>query len=55
MLKIDQLKININDERELDEHIAFRLKVAKKDILDFYIYKRSIDARKSLIFFMYIQ
>lgn len=54
MLKIDQLKIKINDERELDEHIAFRLKVAKKDILDFYIYKRSIDARKKPdIFYVY--
>ncbi len=54
MLKIDQLKIQIDDERDLADIIALRLKITKKDILDINIYKKSIDARKKpQIFYVY--
>ncbi|WP_455718161.1 NAD(P)/FAD-dependent oxidoreductase [Anaerosporobacter sp.] len=47
MIKINQLKLNINHTKEDLEHkIAKTLKVSKEQILSYKIAKRSLDARK---------
>lgn len=47
MLRITQIKISIHDEMSaVKNQVAKKLKIRPTDILDFRIYKESIDARK---------
>ena len=47
MLRITQIKISIHDEMSVVKNqVAKKLKIRPTDILDFRIYKESIDARK---------
>jgi len=47
MLRLTNIKINIyEDESVLKEKILSRLNVQEKDLLDYKIYKKSLDARK---------
>jgi len=46
MIRVRQVKIPVNKEASLKNEIAKKLKVDKKDILDFKIHKKSLDARK---------
>ncbi|SCZ78230.1 NAD(P)/FAD-dependent oxidoreductase [Pseudobutyrivibrio xylanivorans] len=55
MIKIDQLKLDISaKDNQIINSIAKKLRVNEKDIRDFQILKRSIDARKKPdLFFVY--
>ena len=55
MLKLDQLKLNINhSEQEMANAIAKKLRVNASDISGYSILKKSIDARKKPeVYFVY--
>lgn len=54
MIRISQLKISISQSKSLlPELIAKHLKINRKDIINFTIYKESIDARRGAIVFVY--
>lgn len=54
MLRISQLKINIAEDKEiLPKLIAKKLKIKTSDILDYRIFKESIDARRGTVTFVY--
>ncbi|WXR62211.1 hypothetical protein WG909_02990 [Peptostreptococcaceae bacterium AGR-M142] len=54
MLRISNLKLNINEEKSsLEEKIIKKLKIRKDEIIEYSIYKESIDARKNDINFIY--
>lgn len=54
MIRISQLKIGIEESKEkLPNLIAKKLKISETDILDYRIFKESIDARRSTITFVY--
>ena len=46
MIKLDQIKLNVNDEALLKSIIAHKLKINPNAIKDYSIIKKSIDARK---------
>ena len=49
MIRIRQIKLNINhSENDLKEKIINRLKIKEKDLINYKINKKSIDARKEL-------
>lgn len=55
MIRIRELKISANQNQNLMKAIMEQLKIEKKEILDYRVYKRSIDARrKENIMFVYI-
>ena len=54
MIRISQLKIGIDEQVEkLPSLIAQKLKIKTSDILDYRIFKESIDARRGTITFVY--
>lgn len=55
MIRINQIKLNINESiNNLSIKIAKELKISKNEIIDYQIFKESIDARKKgKLFFVY--
>ena len=54
MIRINQIKVDISfDEKDLEEKILKLLKIGKNRLLSYEIVKKSIDARKGYIKFVY--
>ncbi|HAN09200.1 MAG TPA: hypothetical protein DCP90_01130 [Clostridiales bacterium] len=54
MIRVSNINVNIEDNRDLIDMVAGKLKILKTDIIDFKIRKESIDARKKdSIFLVY--
>ncbi|MCT4583315.1 MAG: hypothetical protein N4A54_00190 [Peptostreptococcaceae bacterium] len=54
MLRISNLKLNISEDKSLlEKKIIKKLKIKKDEIIEYEIYKESIDARKNDINFIY--
>lgn len=54
MLRISGLKLSLDDEKEkLEQLIHKKLRLKSKDIIKWYIYKQSLDARRKKPFFVY--
>lgn len=54
MIRIRQIKLNLNeDEKNLKDKIASKLRIPKEIIIDYKINRKSIDARKGTISFVY--
>ncbi|NBG86995.1 NAD(P)/FAD-dependent oxidoreductase [Isachenkonia alkalipeptolytica] len=53
MIRISNIKINIEKKQDLEKEILRYLKISKEDLLSYTIEKKSIDARKNTISFIY--
>ncbi len=53
MIRISNVKINIEKKEDLEKEILRRLKISKGDLESYQISKKSIDARKNTINFVY--
>ena len=54
MVRINQIKLDIEANREdLEKAILDKLKVGKDKLIDFSVVKRSIDARKGDVKYVY--
>ncbi len=54
MLRVTGIRLGLDEsEKALRKKIAARLEIKEKDIIDFHIYRKSIDARRSDIYFVY--
>lgn len=54
VIRLNQIKIKIGDNRGLEGELKRQLKLSMDDKLSFSIVRRSIDARKSPYFIMFI-
>ena len=53
MIRISNIKISIDKKQDLEKEILRRLKIPKEDLGGYTIEKKSIDARKNTIHFIY--
>ncbi|MCT4605005.1 MAG: hypothetical protein N4A64_02725 [Marinisporobacter sp.] len=54
MIRVNEVKLSIDEEEKiLKEKIAKKLRVKMEDIIDYKIYRESIDARRNTISFVY--
>ncbi len=53
MIRISNMKINIEKKQDLEKEILRYLRIPKEDLLSYTIEKKSIDARKNSINFIY--
>lgn len=53
MIRISNIKINIEKKQDLEREILHRLKISKEELVRYTIEKKSVDARKSSINFIY--
>ncbi len=51
MILVSEIKLELNqDEKELENILLKKLRINKKDLISFKVYKRSIDARKEAVY-----
>ena len=51
MILVSEIKLELNqDEKELENILLKKLRINKKELINFKIYKRSIDARKDTVY-----
>ena len=54
MLRVSNIKISIDEDTSIIEKLVIKkLKIKASDLIKYYIYKESIDARKGNINFVY--
>ncbi len=53
MIQISNIKLSIERKQDLEKEILHRLKIKKEELMGFTIEKKSIDARKNTIHFIY--
>ncbi len=53
MIRISNMKINVEKKQDLEKEILRYLKITKEDLLGYTIEKKSVDARKNTINFIY--
>ena len=54
MLRVSNIKISIDEDPSIIEKLVLKkLKIKSSDLVKYYIYKESIDARKGKISFVY--
>ena len=53
MIRISNIKINIEKKQDLEKEIIHRLRISKEELLRYTIEKKSVDARKNTVHFIY--
>lgn len=53
MIRVHQVKTNSDQREKIEESLLKKLKMPKSDLLDFVVYKRSVDARGHQVHFSY--